>query len=115
MPEQVTIMYAFIALFLLLLTTIPSIASEQRQCQAITYYECKNIGYNQTYLPNKFNHQDQKDVALVVSSRRDHPRNGLNESEINASSPQQVSNEANKSINRAYFSCLSRSDIPLTL
>ena len=42
------------------------VASEPRQCQSITYYECKNIGYNQTYLPNKFNHQDQKDVALVV-------------------------------------------------
>jgi hypothetical protein len=60
-------MYQFIELFLLLLTTIISIKCEQRQCQSITYYECKNIGYNQTYLPNKFNHQDQKDVALVVS------------------------------------------------
>jgi formate-dependent phosphoribosylglycinamide formyltransferase (GAR transformylase) len=57
----------FIQLCLLLLTTVISIKSEQRQCQPITYYECKNIGYNQTYLPNKFNHQDQKDVALVVS------------------------------------------------
>lgn len=60
-------MYYFIQLFLLLLTTILSIRSEPRQCQLITYYECKSIGYNQTYLPNKFNHQDQKDVALVVS------------------------------------------------
>jgi hypothetical protein len=62
------IMYQLIEFFLLLLlTTIISIKCEQRQCQTITYYECKNIGYNQTYLPNKFNHQDQKDVALVVS------------------------------------------------
>ena len=60
-------MVAFVELFLLLFMLIPRITSEQRQCQAITYYECKNIGYNQTYLPNKFNHQDQKDVALVVS------------------------------------------------
>jgi hypothetical protein len=55
----------FKQLFLLLLIKIISIKGDQ-QCQAITYYECKNIGYNQTYLPNKFNHQDQKDVALVV-------------------------------------------------
>ncbi|CAF3905790.1 unnamed protein product [Rotaria sordida] len=60
-------MCQFIELFLLLITTIISIKSEQRQCQLITYYECKNIGYNQTYLPNKFNHQDQKDVALVIN------------------------------------------------
>jgi hypothetical protein len=60
-------MSRFVELFLLLITTVISIDSEQRQCQSITYYECKNIGYNQTYLPNKFNHQDQKDVALVVS------------------------------------------------
>jgi hypothetical protein len=52
---------------LLLFLVFNSIECEQRQCQTITYYECKNIGYNQTYLPNKFNHQDQKDVALVVS------------------------------------------------
>ena len=52
---------------LLVLLRATSIQGEQ-QCQAITYYECKNIGYNQTYLPNKFNHQDQKDVALVVSA-----------------------------------------------
>ncbi len=52
-------------LLFLLIIKISSLKSEQ-QCQAITYYECKNIGYNQTSLPNKFNHQDQKDVALVV-------------------------------------------------
>ena len=56
-----------LSFFLLLLQNICSINGDQRQCQSITYYECKNIGYNQTYLPNKFNHQDQKDVALVVS------------------------------------------------
>ncbi|CAF3560650.1 unnamed protein product [Rotaria socialis] len=60
-------MYQFIQLLLLLLTTVKSITSQQRQCQQITYYECKSIGYNQTYLPNKFNHQDQKDVALVIN------------------------------------------------
>ncbi|CAF4582770.1 unnamed protein product [Rotaria sp. Silwood1] len=56
-------------LFLLLLILIIKIISikSQPQCQAITYYECKSIGYNQTYLPNKFNHQDQKDVALVIN------------------------------------------------
>ncbi|CAF1117584.1 unnamed protein product [Rotaria sordida] len=56
-------------LLLLLIIKIISIKSQQQQqqCQAITYYECKNIGYNQTYLPNKFNHQDQKDVALVIN------------------------------------------------
>jgi hypothetical protein len=55
-------------LIVLLIIKVHSIQSEQ-QCQAITYYECKNIGYNQTYLPNKFNHQDQKDVALVVRQK----------------------------------------------
>jgi hypothetical protein len=64
------IMYQLLLIFL---TMILSIQSEQRQCQSISYYECKNIGYNQTYLPNKYNHQDQKDVALVVS------RIGMNE------------------------------------
>ena len=56
-----------VTVILLILVSLNSIVSEQRQCQTITYYECKNIGYNQTYLPNRFNHQDQKDVALVVS------------------------------------------------
>jgi len=56
----------FEQLLLLLIIKIISIKCQQ-QCQAITYYECKNIGYNQTYLPNKFNHQDQKDVALVIN------------------------------------------------
>ncbi|CAF1181053.1 unnamed protein product [Adineta steineri] len=55
-------------LFFLIITKISLANGEQQpQCQAITYYECKNIGYNQTYLPNKFNHQDQKDVALVIN------------------------------------------------
>ena len=53
-------------LSLLLLIVGASAIASQQQCQAITYYECKNIGYNQTSLPNRFNHQDQKDVALVV-------------------------------------------------
>jgi hypothetical protein len=62
----------FKQLFLLLLLIIIKIVSikSDLQCQPITYYECKNIGYNQTHLPNKFNHQDQKDVALVVRKRK---------------------------------------------
>jgi hypothetical protein len=56
-------------LLFLFLIKISSLNGQQ-QCQAITYYECKNIGYNQTSLPNKFNHQDQKDVALVVRRRK---------------------------------------------
>jgi hypothetical protein len=58
-----------VQLLFLILIKISSLNGEQ-QCQAITYYECKNIGYNQTSLPNKFNHQDQKDVALVVRRRK---------------------------------------------
>jgi hypothetical protein len=58
-----------VQLLFLFLIKISSLNGEQ-QCQAITYYECKNIGYNQTSLPNKFNHQDQKDVALVVRRRK---------------------------------------------
>jgi len=60
----------FILCLFICLTQIKSIETQQ-QCQAITYYECKNIGYNQTSLPNRFNHQDQKDVALVVSKMSD--------------------------------------------
>lgn len=56
-------------LLVLLLILPKSLVFGQQQCQAITYYECKHIGYNQTSLPNRFNHQDQKDVALVVSFR----------------------------------------------
>ena len=52
-------------LFLVIIQT--TFVLGQQQCQPITYYECKHIGYNQTSLPNRFNHQDQKDVALVVS------------------------------------------------
>jgi len=59
----------FFFLFIVSASLFQSIKSELKQCQLITYYECKNIGYNQTYLPNKFNHQDQKDVALVVSHK----------------------------------------------
>lgn len=55
-----------VLLFIVLLIRIISIKSHEQKCQTITYYECKNIGYNETYLPNKFNHQDQKDVALLV-------------------------------------------------
>jgi len=66
-------MHRFFEQLLLLLLFIINISSikgeQQQQCQAITYYECKNIGYNQTSLPNKFNHQDQKDVALVVRKK----------------------------------------------
>lgn len=61
----------WLTIFLLHFVTWQIVTSEPRQCQSITYYECKNIGYNQTYLPNKFNHQDQKDVALVVWKRED--------------------------------------------
>lgn len=57
---------SYFPLLYLFLVQISLIKSDP-QCQTITYYECKNIGYNQTSLPNKFNHQDQKDVALVVS------------------------------------------------
>ena len=42
---------------------------QQQRCQPITYHGCKNIGYNDTYLPNKFNHQNQQDVALLVRKK----------------------------------------------
>jgi len=63
-------MHQQLLLFLLLIIIKISSIKTDQQCQAITYYECKNIGYNQTYLPNKFNHQDQKDVALVVRKKQ---------------------------------------------
>ncbi|CAF4442149.1 unnamed protein product [Rotaria socialis] len=56
-----------VLLVLVLIIKIISIKAGGQQCQAITYHECKNIGYNETDLPNKFNHQDQKDVALVIN------------------------------------------------
>jgi hypothetical protein len=70
LDRNITIaMYRLIGLLaLLFIANLFTVHAESRQCQLITYYQCKNIGYNQTYLPNRFNHQDQKDVALVVSN-----------------------------------------------
>jgi len=37
-----------------------------RTCQEITVPMCKGIGYNMTYMPNQFNHDNQEEAGLEV-------------------------------------------------
>lgn len=37
-----------------------------RVCQEITIPMCKGIGYNMTYMPNQFNHDNQEEAGLEV-------------------------------------------------
>lgn len=59
-------------LFLLTLTTLAHCGRALREryqnkvCQEITIPMCKGIGYNQTYMPNKFNHDSQEEAGLEV-------------------------------------------------
>lgn len=39
---------------------------EKRTCQEITVPMCKGIGYNETYMPNQFNHDNQEEAGLEV-------------------------------------------------
>ncbi|KAF6733784.1 Frizzled-5 [Oryzias melastigma] len=54
---------------LLLLIQSPGLtltASKDLVCEPITVPMCKGIGYNLTYMPNKFNHDTQEEVGLEV-------------------------------------------------
>ena len=37
-----------------------------RKCQEITIPMCKGIGYNETYMPNQFNHDNQEEAGMEV-------------------------------------------------
>ncbi|XP_071103561.1 frizzled-5-like [Haliotis cracherodii] len=39
---------------------------QPRKCQEITIPMCKSIGYNNTYMPNQFNHETQEEAGLEV-------------------------------------------------
>ncbi|XP_069789985.1 frizzled-5-like [Narcine bancroftii] len=41
-------------------------ASKAMVCQVITVPMCKGIGYNHTYMPNQFNHDNQDEAGLEV-------------------------------------------------
>lgn len=55
-----------------LLTLLVSVTStfadrhSPRVCQEITIPMCKGIGYNHTYMPNQFNHDNQEEAGLEV-------------------------------------------------
>ena len=38
----------------------------ERKCEPITIPICKQVGYNLTYMPNKFGHKTQYDAGLVI-------------------------------------------------
>lgn len=40
---------------------------DERKCEPITIGVCKNIGYNLTYMPNRFQHKTQYDAGLIVA------------------------------------------------
>ena len=37
-----------------------------RKCEEITIPMCKSIGYNKTYMPNQFNHDNQEEAGMEV-------------------------------------------------
>ena len=39
---------------------------QERKCQEITIPMCRGIGYNLTYMPNQFNHDDQEEAGMEV-------------------------------------------------
>lgn len=41
--------------------------SLDRTCEKITIPLCQGIGYNMTYMPNQFHHDNQEDASLEVS------------------------------------------------
>jgi len=59
-----------IILVLVLLTFVSSYRGraryKQKQCQKITIPLCKEVGYNLTYMPNRFGHKTQFDAGLII-------------------------------------------------
>ncbi|XP_061776754.1 frizzled-8-like [Nerophis ophidion] len=57
---------AWCALFTLVVQQSVCWGAKQLQCQEISVPLCKGIGYNQTYMPNQFNHDTQDEAGLEV-------------------------------------------------
>ncbi|XP_029444417.1 frizzled-8 [Rhinatrema bivittatum] len=57
---------AYLALALALLPPSGCAAAKELSCQEITVPLCKGIGYNNTYMPNQFNHDTQDEAGLEV-------------------------------------------------
>lgn len=55
-----------ITLLLLIASSLSSDRHTTRTCQEITVPMCKSIGYNSTYMPNQFNHDNQEEAGLEV-------------------------------------------------
>ena len=41
-------------------------SANKDKCEILTIPICKNLGYNATYMPDRFNHKTQKDAALDI-------------------------------------------------
>ena len=41
-------------------------SANEKKCEVLTIPMCKNLGYQTTYMPNRFNHKTQKDAALEI-------------------------------------------------
>ena len=44
----------------------PIASANDQKCEVLTIPMCKNLGYNATFMPNRFNHKTQKDAALEI-------------------------------------------------
>lgn len=55
-----------LSIFILPITLEGSDRFSPRQCEEITIPMCKGIGYNETYMPNQFNHDNQEEAGLEV-------------------------------------------------
>ena len=56
----------FLWIFVSLIFLTSADRFNQRTCQEITIPMCKGIGYNMTYMPNQFNHDNQEEAGLEV-------------------------------------------------
>lgn len=60
------LMYIRLILFILVLVYHLAASADEIKCEEITIPLCQNLGYNTTYTPNRFFHEDQKEAALEV-------------------------------------------------
>lgn len=59
--------FVCVRLILLILVLFHGIVEARKmKCEDLTIPMCKNLGYNVTYMPNRFNHENQKEAALEV-------------------------------------------------
>ena len=61
------IMFMCVRLIPFILMLVYHLANgDDMKCEEITIPLCQNLGYNSTYYPNRFHHEDQKEAALEV-------------------------------------------------